>query len=96
METYTRRRKYNTHYQPTGRGDSSTFDRSKRTSFRDETPLHWASGDGNIETVRAILQVEEAKPSLYVLDAENQIPLDLAVHNGDKEIATPLLELEMP
>ena len=57
-------------------------------------PLHLASVEGNIEIVRAILQVEEAKPTLYVLDGKTQTPLDLAVHNGHKEIAT-FLEVAM-
>ena len=64
------------------------------TNSVDKTPLHLASAEGYIEIVRAILQVEEAKPTLYVLDGENQTPLDLAGHNGPKEIAT-LLELAM-
>ena len=64
------------------------------TNSVDKTPLHLASAEGSIEIVRAILQVEEAKPTLHVLDGENQTPLDLAVHNGHKEIAT-LLKLAM-
>ena len=65
------------------------------TGSIDETPLHLASGEGNIEIVTAILQVEEAKPTLYALDLENQTPLDWAVHNGHKEIVAKLLELAM-
>ena len=41
------------------------------TNSRGETPLHIASHTGNIEIVRVILQVEEAKPTLYVLDGKN-------------------------
>ena len=64
------------------------------TTFKDKTPLHIASERGNIEIVRAILKVEEAKPTIFFLDDENRAPLDWAVNNGHEEIAV-LLELAM-
>jgi ankyrin repeat protein len=64
------------------------------TTFKDKTPLHIASERGNIEIVRAILKVEEATPTIFVLDDENRTPLDWAVNNGHEEIAV-LLELAM-
>jgi ankyrin repeat protein len=64
------------------------------TTSNDQTPLHIASDEGNVEIVRAILKVEEAKPTLCFLDGDNRTPLDWAVNNGHEEIAA-LLELAM-
>jgi len=58
-----------------------------RSSFKDQTPMHWAAAHGRRDLVDFLLRQEDGEALLHALDHEGRIPAEVAERSGQVSVA---------
>ena len=71
--------------------ESNSTRKSKQQGF---TALHYATLNGHLEAVKALLEVKGGKAALNVKDRYGETPIDLAKRKSHREIVSYLENIE--